>query len=102
MVVCLQMEALCDSVILEEPPKHAGVICVAVHFTDVGDGPGVGVDDVVLPDGAVSHGHVLARILSQGQLEEGDGEKQPACGHFVTLDFSSRFTLNLSSIVLLH
>ena len=77
VVVGSQMEALCYSVILEEPPKHASVICVAVDFTDIGDGVGVGVDDVVLPDGAVSHGHVLARILSQGQLKEGDGEKEP-------------------------
>ena len=78
------MEALCDSVILEEPPKHAGVVCVAVHFTDVGDRPGVGPDDVVLSDGAVSDGHVLARVLSHGHVEE-DGKKQPACSHFVTL-----------------
>ena len=79
------MEALCDSVILEEPPEHASVICVAVRFADVGDRPGVGPDDVVLPEGAVSHGHVLARILSQGQLEEVDGEEQPTCSHFVTI-----------------
>ena len=84
MVVCFQMEALCDSVILEESPEHAGVICVAVHFTDVSDRPGVGPDDVVLPEGAVSHGHVLARILSQGQLKEGEDEEQPTCSHFVT------------------
>ena len=85
MVVCLQMEALCDSVILEEPPKHASVVCDTIRCTDIGDRPGVGADDVVLPEGAVSHGHVLARILSQGQLEEGDGQKHPTCRHFVNL-----------------
>ena len=84
MVVCFQMEALCDSVILEEPPKHACVICVAIHFTHVSHRIRVGPDDVVLSEGAVSNGHVLARVLSQGHVEE-DGKKQPACSHFVTL-----------------
>ena len=70
MVVRFQMEALCDSVILEEPPKHACVICVAIYFTHIGDRIRVGIDDVVLPEGAVSHGHVLARVLSHCHVEE--------------------------------
>jgi len=84
MVVCYQMEALSDSVVLEEPPKLASVICVAIRFTDVGDGIRVGVDDVVLPEGAVGDCHVLARVLSDTQVEE-DGQKPPACSHFLTL-----------------
>ena len=98
MVVCYQMEALCDSVIFEEPPKLASVICVAIYFTDVSDRIWVGVDDVVLPEGAVGNCHVLARILSQRQLEE-DGQKPPASSHFLTLGSTESSTSSILRVI---
>ena len=84
MVVSAEVEALCYSVILEEPPEHAGVCCVARALTNLSDREGKSPDDVVRPEGAVGHSHILARVLSQNLLveEDKDGQGQQACGHF--------------------
>ena len=58
------MKAFCDSVILEEPPEHAGVCCVARALTNLSDREGKSPDDVVRPEGAVRHSHILAGVLS--------------------------------------
>ena len=84
MVVSAQVEALCYSVILEEPPEHAGIRCLARALTNLSHGEGKSPDDVVRPEGAVCHCHILAGVLSQNILveEDEDGQGQQACGHF--------------------
>ena len=64
MVVSAQVEALCYSVILEKPPEHAGIRCVARALTNISDGEGKSPNDVVRPESAVCHCHILARVLS--------------------------------------
>ena len=83
MVVSAQVEALCYSVILEKPPEHAGIRCVARALTNLSDGEGKSPNDVVRPESAVCYSHILARVLSQNLLveEDKDGQGQPACGH---------------------
>ena len=83
MVVSAQVEALCYSVILEEPPEHAGISCNARALTNISNGEGKSPDDVVRPEGAVCHSHILARVLGQNLLveEDKDGQGQQACGH---------------------
>ena len=83
MVVSAQMEALCYSVILEEPPEHAGIRCVARALTNLSNWEWKSPNDVVRPESAVCHCHILARVLSQNLLveEDEDGQGQPACGH---------------------
>ena len=83
MVVSAQVEALCNGVILEEPPEHAGIRCNARALANLSDGEGKSPDDVVRPEGAVGHSHILAGVLSQNLLveEDKDGQGQPACGH---------------------
>ena len=67
MVVCPQMKAFwkLHAVILVNSPELAVIGPLALTFTD-GSRKVVLVDDVVLADFAVGHGHLTAWVLTQG------------------------------------
>ena len=80
MKVCPQMKALwkLHAIILIDPPELAVIGPLTLTLAG-GSVKVVSVDDVVLADFAVSHGHLPAWVLTHGGDYQGEKEKSKHC-----------------------